>query len=148
MVIKVFLDLLRRIQVANNPYYNTMNTIGNLLWMIFGGFIIFILYLFGSLILFITIIGIPFGIQTMKMAVVALTPFGYDVQHGPRSSGCLSLIMNIIWILFAGIEIAIAHLVLALLCGITIVGIPFAVQHIKLATLALVPFGADIKSVN
>ena len=125
-----------------------MNAIGNLLWMIFGGFIIFLLYLFGSLILFITIIGIPFGIQTMKMAMVALTPFGYDIQHGPRASGCLSIIMNIIWILFAGIEIAIVHLVLALLCGITIVGIPFAIQHIKLAALALVPFGADIRSLN
>lgn len=125
-----------------------MNAIGNLLWIIFGGFIIFILYLFGSLILFITIIGIPFGIQTMKMAVVALTPFGYEIQHGPRANGCLSIIMNVIWILFAGIEIAVTHLVLALLCGITIIGIPFAIQHIKLAALSLVPFGADIKTIN
>ncbi|MDH5367364.1 MAG: YccF domain-containing protein [Cyclobacteriaceae bacterium] len=121
-----------------------MNTIGNLLWMILGGFIIFLLYLFGSLILFVTIIGIPFGIQTMKMAVVALTPFGYNIKHGERSSGCLSIIMNIIWILFAGIEIAITHLVFALICAISIVGIPFAIQHVKLASLSLVPFGADI----
>jgi len=122
-----------------------MNAIGNLLWMVFGGLLIFVMYLIGSILLCITIIGIPFGIQTMKMAVVALSPFGYEVSHGPRASGCLSLVMNIIWILFAGIEIAIAHLVLAVLCGITIVGIPFAIQHIKLAGLALVPFGANIK---
>ncbi|MDH5368298.1 MAG: YccF domain-containing protein [Cyclobacteriaceae bacterium] len=125
-----------------------MNAIGNLLWMIFGGFIIFLLYLFGSLILFITIVGIPFGIQTMKMAVVALSPFGYHVKHGERSTGCLSLIMNIIWILFAGIEIAITHLVFAFLCAISIIGIPFAIQHLKLAALSLVPFGADISTKN
>ena len=122
-----------------------MNTLGNLLWIIFGGFFVFALYLFGSIILFITIVGIPFGVQTMKLAAVALTPFHYTVQSGKRSSGCLYLIMNIIWILFAGIEIAVVHLVLALLCSVTIVGIPFAIQHVKLAHLALVPFGADIK---
>lgn len=122
-----------------------MNALGNVLWIIFGGFIIFFLYLFGSLILFITIIGIPFGIQTMKMAMVALTPFGYEIKQGERSSGCLYIIMNVLWILFAGIEIAIVHLVLGLICAITIIGIPFAQQHFKLAWLALVPFGADIK---
>lgn len=84
----------------------------------------------------------------MKMAVVALTPFGYNVQHGERSSGCLSIFMNIIWILFAGIEIAITHLVFALICAITIVGIPFAIQHVKLASLALVPFGVNITTKN
>lgn len=123
-----------------------MNAIGNLLWIIFGGFIIFLLYLFGSLLLFVTIIGIPFGIQTLKLAVVALTPFGYEIEYGERAGGCLSLLMNILWIVFAGIEIAITHLILALLCAITIVGIPFAIQHVKLAGLALIPFGADIKS--
>lgn len=122
-----------------------MNAIGNLLWIIFGGFIIFVLYLFGSIILFVTIVGIPFGIQTMKMAVVALTPFGYEIRQGSRSSGCLYIIMNVIWILFAGIEIAIAHLFIGLLCAITIIGIPFARQHFKLAALALTPFGADIR---
>lgn len=121
-----------------------MNAIGNLLWIIFGGFLIFLMYLFGSLVLMITIIGIPFGIQTLKLAILSLMPFGKDVVPGDRASGCLYLIMNVLWLLFAGIEIAIIHAVLALFFAITIIGIPFASQHIKLAYLALVPFGHDI----
>ena len=122
-----------------------MNAIGNLIWIVFGGFVIFILYLFGSVILMITIIGIPFGIQTLKMANLALFPFGREAIVTERSSGCLYLIMNIIWLLFAGIEIALVHLILAFLMAITIIGIPFAAQHLKLATLALVPFGMDVR---
>ena len=121
-----------------------MSTIGNVLWIILGGFIIFLLYLFGSVILMITIIGIPFGIQTLKLAVLSLVPFGKDVSQGERAGGCLYLLMNVIWLFFAGIEIAIVHAVLALLFAVTIIGIPFAAQHIKLAYLALVPFGNDI----
>ena len=121
-----------------------MNAIGNLLWVILGGFLIFIFYIFGSIILMVTIVGIPFGIQTLKMANLALFPFGREAVQTERSGGCLHVIMNIIWILFAGIEIAITHLILALIFTITIVGIPFAAQHLKLAYLALVPFGMDI----
>lgn len=121
-----------------------MNTIGNLLWIVLGGFIIFIFYLIGSLILMITIIGIPFGIQTLKMANLALIPFGREAVPSARSGGCLHVIMNIIWILVAGIEIAMCHLLLAFLFAITIVGIPFALQHLKMAYLGLMPFGMDI----
>jgi len=122
-----------------------MNTFGNLLWIIFGGWIIFLLYLFGSIVLFITIIGIPFGIQTLKMAMLSLSPFGKEISHGERSGGCLYIIVNIIWVFVAGVELAIVHLVLAVLCAITIVGLPFAQQHIKLAMISLVPFGVDIR---
>ncbi len=125
-----------------------MNSLGNLIWIIFGGFFIFLMYLFGSMVLFITIIGIPFGIQTLKLAFLSLMPFGKDIRPAEQAGGCLSLIMNIIWILFAGIEIAIIHMVLALLFAITIIGIPFAAQHMKLAYLALVPFGNDIVDVD
>ena len=121
-----------------------MNTIGNSLWIIFGGFIIFLLYLFGSMVLFLTIVGIPFGVQTLKLAVLALLPFGKDIRQGERAGGCLYIVMNVIWILVAGIEIAITHVVLAILFAITIVGIPFAKQHLKLAVLAIMPFGNDI----
>ena len=121
-----------------------MNTLGNLLWIILGGFLVFFFYLLGSIILMITIIGIPFGIQTLKMANLALFPFGREAVQSERSGGCLHVIMNIIWILVAGIEIAITHLVLALLFAITIIGIPFALQHLKMAYLGLVPFGMDI----
>ena len=123
-----------------------MSSLGNILWFLLGGFIIFILYLIGSLILMITIVGIPFGIQTLKMSSLAISPFGRTAVQSQRSGGCLHIIMNVIWILFAGIELAITHLVLALLCAITIVGIPFAIQHVKLAKLSLVPFGMDIIS--
>ena len=121
-----------------------MNTIGNLLWIVLGGFIIFFFYILGSIILMITIVGIPFGIQTLKMANLALFPFGREAVQTERSGGCLHIIMNVIWILVAGIEIAITHLILALLFAITIVGIPFAMQHLKMAYLGLVPFGMDI----
>lgn len=92
----------------------------------------------------ITIVGIPFGIQTMKLAVFALWPFGSKVVDAESSSGCLSSIMNIIWILIGGIWIALSHLVFGILFAITIIGIPFAKQHFKLAGLALTPFGKDI----
>jgi len=123
---------------------NCMNTLGNFLWILTGGILVFLFYLFGSVILMITIVGIPFGVQTLKLAAFSLFPFGKTVRHGERASGCLYLLMNILWILFAGIELAVLHLVLALLCAITIVGIPFAAQHIKMAGLALVPFGCDV----
>ena len=122
-----------------------MSTFGNLLWFILGGFIIVILYILGSIVLFITIIGIPFGIQTLKMAAFALAPFGQEVVRTEKAAGCLPVVLNVIWILIAGIEIAIVHLVLALFCAITIVGIPFAVQHIKMTQLALIPFGMEIR---
>ena len=88
-----------------------MNTIGNVLWIVLGGFLIFIMYLFGSILLMITIIGIPFGIQTLKMAGLALLPFGREAVQGQRSGGCLYIIMNVLWILFAGIELLLeSHL--------------------------------------
>jgi uncharacterized membrane protein YccF (DUF307 family) len=121
-----------------------MNTVGNLLWIILGGFLIFLFYVVGSILLMITIVGIPFGIQTLKMANLALFPFGREAVPSQRASGCLSIIMNIIWILVVGIGIAVTHLVLALLFAITIIGLPFAMQHLKMAYLAIMPFGMDI----
>jgi len=125
-----------------------MSTFWNLLWFLLGGFIIVSLYLIGSLILIITIIGIPFGLQTLKMAAFALAPFGREVERTEKAAGCLPILLNIIWILVAGMELAIVHLFLALICGITIIGIPFAVQHIKMAELSLIPFGLEIRQVN
>jgi len=123
-----------------------MNLIGNIFWFILGGCILVLLYLFGSLILMVTIIGIPFGLQTLKLAGFALAPFGRSIKVDAGGEGCLSLILNIIWILFAGIELAVTHLILALLFGITIIGIPLASQHLKMAKLALIPFGRSISA--
>ncbi|MBV6645954.1 MAG: YccF domain-containing protein [Cyclobacteriaceae bacterium] len=123
-----------------------MKTLGNIVWLVFGGILVAIEYLVASLLLFISIIGIPFGIQTLKMAGLALWPFGKEVKAGERASGCLWIIMNIVWILIGGFWISITHLVFAILLAITIIGIPFAQQHVKLAALALTPFGRDIIS--
>jgi uncharacterized membrane protein YccF (DUF307 family) len=123
-----------------------MNFLGNLIWLIFGGIIIAIEYLIGSIILMTTIVGIPFGLQTLKMASLSLWPFGRDTIVHSRASGCLYIIMNIIWLLTGGIWIAITHAVFGVILCITIIGIPFGLQHFKLTAIALSPFGRDIVS--
>jgi uncharacterized membrane protein YccF (DUF307 family) len=119
-----------------------MNLVANILWIFLGGgIILFFEYLIGGLLLCLTIVGIPFGIQKFKLAVFALAPFGQQVHDSTSSSGCLAVIFNILWILFGGFWIAVTHLILALIFAITIIGIPFARQHVKLASLAIAPFG-------
>lgn len=125
-----------------------MNTPGNLIWFIFGGIIIAIEYFIASLLLMITIVGIPFGLQTIKLGLLALWPFGRTTVQHQTNSSCLSTIMNIIWMLIGGIWISISHLVFGILLAITIIGIPFARQHFKLAGLALTPFGREIVPVK
>jgi uncharacterized membrane protein YccF (DUF307 family) len=120
----------------------------NLLWVVFGGWLIFLEYLLGGAILCITIIGIPFGIQCFKIAYLGLLPFGKRVVYHEQATGCLSLAMNIIWVLVAGVWIALTHLGLALGWAITIIGIPFAVQHLKLAALCFAPFGMEIVPIE
>lgn len=121
-----------------------MKLLGNIIWALFGGLFIALYYFVVGLLLCLTVVGIPFGLQLMKMAGFALWPFGHEVQAGPQDSGCLSVVMNIIWIIFGGVEIALTHLGLGVVFCITIVGIPFGLQHFKMALLALVPFGKNI----
>jgi uncharacterized membrane protein YccF (DUF307 family) len=121
-----------------------VRTLGNIIWVVFGGFLIALEYMFSSILLFITIIGIPFGLQTIKLAELALWPFGKKTIHREQSNGCLYVIMNIIWLLFGGIWICLSHLVFGVFFAITIIGIPFAKQHFKLAGLALNPFGQEV----
>jgi len=121
-----------------------MNFLGNIIWLIFGGLIIAIEYFIGSLVLMITIIGIPFGIQTLKMAALSLWPFGRDTVVHTRASGCLYILMNVIWLLTGGLWIAATHAIFGVLLCITIIGIPFGLQHFKLTAIALSPFGRDI----
>jgi uncharacterized membrane protein YccF (DUF307 family) len=120
-----------------------MKFLGNIIWLIFGGLITAVEYLIASLLMMITIIGIPFGLQTLKLAGLALWPFGSKVTD-TGSSGCLSIIMNIIWIILGGFWICLTHLFFGILLWITIVGIPFGNQHFKMAKLALTPFGKNI----
>jgi uncharacterized membrane protein YccF (DUF307 family) len=122
-----------------------MNILGNIIWIVFGGLIIFLMYVISSILLCLTIIGIPFGIQTLKLSMLALVPFGKDVVNKPNEPGCLSTIMNIIWILIGGIWISLTHFIFGLLLAITIIGIPFALQHFKLGIMALTPFGKEIR---
>ncbi len=122
-----------------------MKFLGNIIWLVFGGIIISVEYLISSLLLMATIIGIPFGLQTLKLAILALWPFGTEIQLKPGNPGCISTLMNLIWILIGGIWIALTHLVFGVLFAITIIGIPFAIQHFKLAGLALTPFGREIR---
>ena len=123
-----------------------MSLLGNILWILLGGGIfLFLEYLIGGLLLCVTIIGIPFGIQCIKLALLALLPFGKEVVAGRSHAGCLAIVMNVLWILLGGIWITLTHLLFGILCAITIIGIPFAKQHVKLAALALAPFGKSVK---
>ena len=118
-----------------------MNLLLNVLWFVFGGFIITILYLIGGIILCLTIIGIPFGIQCFKLSILGLAPFGQEIHETDPPGGSISIIMNIIWIILPGLELALIHLFLAFIFGITIIGLPFATQHLKMTRLAILPFG-------
>jgi uncharacterized membrane protein YccF (DUF307 family) len=124
-----------------------MKVLGNLVWLIFGGIIIAIEYFIGSILLMITIVGIPFGLQTLKMASLALWPFGRDTRVQARASGCLYILMNIIWLVCGGLCIAITHALFGAFLCITIIGIPFGMQHFKMTAIALSPFGRDIVNV-
>ncbi len=122
-----------------------MSLIGNILWIVFGGGLAIALeYLLGGVALCLTIVGIPFGLQCFKLTSLSLLPFGRTFRHSSPASGCLSVLMNIIWIVIAGFWIALTHLGFAIVCAVTIVGIPFALQHLKLARLAFAPFGKQI----
>lgn len=122
-----------------------MKIIGNILWLIFGGLECALGYFSGSIALILTIIGIPLGIQTFKLGLLCLWPFGSQVSESADSYGCLNVIMNIIWFIFGGLYTCLAHLFFGILLCITIIGIPFGKQHFKMAKLALFPFGRKIE---
>ena len=122
-----------------------MVLLGNLLWIIVGGgIIVFFCYLIGGLVLCCTIVGIPFGVQCIKLSLLGLMPFGQEVRDTKAASGFLAIVMNVLWIFIGGIELVITHLVFAVILAITIVGLPFAKQHLKLASMAMTPFGKTI----
>jgi uncharacterized membrane protein YccF (DUF307 family) len=122
-----------------------LNLLLNVIWLIFGGFIVVIAYLLGGILLCLTIIGIPFGIACFKLAGLALAPFGREIREKEPPGGVLAVIMNIIWILLPGLELATFHLIMALLLAITIIGLPLARQHLKMVRMALLPFGFEVR---
>ena len=126
-----------------------LSVFGNVLWVTFGGgLLLFLMYLMGGVALCLTVLGIPFGIQCIKIGLLALLPFGKRVVHKESATGCVATVMNILWLFTGGWMIALTHLFAALFCAITIVLIPFAMQHMKLAATALTPFGKEIVEVG
>jgi len=119
-----------------------MRLILNLLWAIIGGgFVTALEYLLVGLLCCLTIVGAPFGMQCFKIAGLALFPFGKDFRS---RGGAMSFPLNVLWLIFAGIWIFLSHVGLALSLAVTVIGIPFAYQHLKLGMLALAPFGVAV----
>ena len=121
-----------------------MRILGNLLWFLLGGIILAILWAIVGLLCCCTLIGIPVGIQCFKFASLGLWPFGRDIVFSNHTG---SFLLNIIWILVFGWELALVAFAFGVLWCITIVGIPFGVQHLKFSRLALMPFGASIVEI-
>jgi len=119
-----------------------MGCLGNILWFICGGFISGLSWLAAGCLWCITIVGIPLGVQCFKFATLCFCPFGKEVAYG---GGTGSLLLNIIWLLITGLPLAAESAAMGVLLCITVVGIPFGLQHFKIAKLALMPFGATIK---
>lgn len=118
-----------------------MRTIGNIVWIIFGGLATAICWCLAGVIFYISIVGIPLGRQAFKMASLTLTPFGKTVIYG---GGAPSLVANIFWCILAGIPMALSYVILGALYCITVIGIPIGVQCFKMAKLSLLPFGAQV----
>ena len=122
-----------------------MKTLGNILWVIFGGLLVALVYYVVGVGLCITIIGIPFGVQLFKFGTYSFWPFGHEIVNKPEEPSCLSTVMNVIWILTGWWQISLIHLFFGVILCITIVGIPFGMQHFKMIIPALLPFGKTVK---
>ena len=120
----------------------SMGCLGNIIWFLCGGILSGLSWMVAGILWCITIIGIPVGVQCFKLAGLSFFPFGKEVNYG---GGAGSFLLNIIWLLVTGIPLALEHLTFGIVLCITIVGIPFGLQHFKLAKLALMPFGAEVR---
>jgi uncharacterized membrane protein YccF (DUF307 family) len=127
---------------------NVLRVLGNIIWLIFGGLFMAITYVLAGIVMFILVITIPFGVQAFKLAGFTLWPFGRTLVRREGARRTLSIVGNVIWFIVAGIWIALGHVISAVLCAITVVGIPFAVAHIKLAVAALTPFGREVVPIS
>jgi uncharacterized membrane protein YccF (DUF307 family) len=127
-----------------------MRTIGNIIWLLFGGLVMGLFWWLIGLIAFVTIVGIPWGRACFVIGEFSFFPFGREaisraeLEQYNVGTGVLGVLGNIIWFLFAGLWLAIGHLLMAIVCFILIIGIPFGLQHLKLAKLALAPIGKTI----
>lgn len=121
-----------------------MRTIGNILWLVLGGFWLAVGYAIAGLILCVTVLGIPFGVQSFKLAGYSLWPFGRVVVTDPDAGSALGCVGNVLWLVLAGWWLAIGHVVTGIALCLTMIGIPLGVANFKLALLALVPFGKTV----
>ncbi len=127
-----------------------MRLLLNLLWFVLGGWISLLLWLLAGVLLAITIIGLPWAFAAFRLAGFSAWPFGRQVMERPAGdlgTGPLGFLLNVIWFLLAGWYLALHHLVLAFGLAVTIIGIPFAIQHVKLAVISLAPIGRDVVEV-
>ncbi len=122
-----------------------MRILGNILWIIFGGLLSALGWIMAGVLWCITIIGIPIGIQCFKLSSISFNPFGKEIRY---EGGAMSFVVNVIWFLLSGFELALGNLILGALLCITIIGIPFGKQFFKIAGLSLRPFGAHIERVH
>jgi len=120
-----------------------LNFLLNILWLIFGGFVAALAWVIAAAIMAVTIIGLPWCFAAFRIAAYTLLPFGNEMRSRP-DAGVLSALGNILWFVFAGWWLALIHLVLALALALTIIGIPFAWAHLKLAGASLAPVGTEI----
>ena len=130
---------------------SVLRFIFNFFWFILGGFVMGLAWWLIGLLCFISIIGIPFGRACFVMGELAFWPFGQDVinrrylnKADDIGTGAFGTLGNIIWFVFFGIWLAIGHLFHAIVCFVTIIGIPFGLQHLKLAGLAVAPIGKTV----
>jgi len=125
-----------------------MSLIGNIVWLIFGGFFAGLGYIIGGIALCITIIGLPLGLKAIGFGFTVMSPFGKSVQPKNGGEGCLPMFFNILWLVLFGWEIALVHIGFGIAFAITIIGIPFAKQHFKLVPVALFPFSYQLSKVQ
>jgi len=123
-----------------------MQLLGNFIWLIFGGLLAALGYVIGGFVLCITILGIPWGLQCFKIAGLVLWPFGKKITSDSSQSGCLSVLCNIIWIICGGWYTTLVHIGMGIFLCITIIGIPWGLQHFKLIEISLMPFGKKIEA--
>ena len=119
-----------------------MRIIGNIIWIVFGGLLSYLAWVLAGILWCVTIIGIPVGLQCFKLASISLDPFGKEIVY--EDEGPASLLLNILWLIFGGIEMAIGNAIIGAILCITIVGIPWGKQYFKIAKLSLMPFGAQV----
>ncbi len=132
-----------------------MRAIGNFLWFVLGGVFMGLAWWLVGLLAYLSIIGIPWGKACFVIGQFTFFPFGREAisrrdlhQKDDMGTGSLGLIGNIVWFIFAGVWLAIGHVVSAMFCFVTIIGIPFGIQHLKLAGIALAPIGKTIVTIE